>query len=64
LTHEPAIWEVTAPTRDGSSAERLENPKTKLKIELPTVDLFVTARDDAWRTAAAIAAVTRACQTG
>jgi hypothetical protein len=64
LTHEPAIWEVTAPTRDGSSAETLENSKTKLKIPLPSVDLFVTARDDAWRTAAAIAAVARACQAG
>jgi hypothetical protein len=62
LTHDPPVWEVTAPTRDGSSAERLESQATHLKIDLKTIDLFVSARDDAWRTAAAIAAVARACQ--
>jgi hypothetical protein len=62
LTHVPAIWEISAPTRDNSTGERLENPRTTLKVNLPAVSLFVTARDDAWRTAAAIAAVTRACQ--
>jgi hypothetical protein len=64
LTHVPAIWEVTAPTRDNSSAERLESATTHLKVDLKTIDLFVSTRDDAWRTAAAIAAVARACQAG
>jgi hypothetical protein len=63
LTHVPAIWEISAPTRDNSTGERLENPRTTLKVNLPAVSLFVAARDDAWRTAAAIAAVTRACQS-
>jgi hypothetical protein len=63
LTHVPPIWEVTAPTRDHPTGERLENPRTTLKVNLPEVSLFVTARDDAWRTAAAVAAVTRACQS-
>jgi hypothetical protein len=62
LTHVPAIWEVSAPTRDNTTGERLENPGTTLKVNLPAVSLFVTTRDDAWRTAAAIAAVARACQ--
>ena len=62
LTHEPPIWEITAPTRDSSSAERLENPATHLRVDLKSIDLFVSSRDNAWRTAAAIAAVTRACQ--
>jgi hypothetical protein len=63
LRHVPAIWEVAAPTRDKTTAERLENPRTTLKINLPAISLFVTSRDDAWRTASAIAAVTRACQS-
>jgi hypothetical protein len=63
LKHVPTIWEISAPTRDNSAAERLENPRTTLKVNLPALSLFVAARDDAWRTAAAIAAVTRACQS-
>jgi hypothetical protein len=62
LVHSPPIWEVTAPTRDRSTAEVLERPVTTFHVNLPALSLFVTGRDNAWRTATAIAAVTRACQ--
>jgi hypothetical protein len=60
--HSPSIWEVSAPTRDRSTAEQLEKPMTTFRVTLPALSLFVTGRDNAWRTAAAVAAVTRACQ--
>jgi len=62
LVHAPTLWEVTATTRDGSRPQVLENEGTKSRIALPAVDLFVVRRDDAWRTAAAIASLSRACQ--
>jgi len=62
LVHSPALWEVTASTRDGSRPQELENLGTKTRLALPTVALFVVRRDDAWRTAAAIASLSRACQ--
>jgi hypothetical protein len=62
LVHSPSIWEVTAPTRDRSTAEQLEKPMTTFRVTLPALSLFVTGRDNAWRTAAAVAAVARACQ--
>jgi hypothetical protein len=64
LIHDPPVWAMTAPTRDGSSPARFENATNKVHLTLPTLDLFVDGRDDAWRTAAAIASVTRACQSG
>ncbi len=62
LVHAPALWEVTASTRDGSRPQELENLGTKTRLALPAVALFVVRRDDAWRTAAAIASLSRACQ--
>jgi hypothetical protein len=64
LIHDPPVWAMTAPTRDGSSPVRFENTTNKVHLTLPTLDLFVDGRDDAWRTAAAIASVARACQNG
>jgi hypothetical protein len=64
LVHDPAVWAMTAPTRDGSSPVRFENTTNQVHLTLPTLDLFVDGRDDAWRTAAAIASVARACQNG
>lgn len=62
LIHDPPVWEMTAPTRDGSSPVSFENTTNNVHLTLPTLDLFVGGRDDAWRTAAAIASLTRACQ--